>query len=109
MMAVFTALNFLLAGWITTFASDVYRAVFLAWTFLAVLSVGGLFVSPFSEKACIVAQLSWRWTAKVAFREIIASTIPLLIKRLKDEDKDVQEVTTGLLNALAVHGEWQFG
>ena len=55
MMGVFTALNvLLLAGWIVTFASDVYRVVFLAWTFFAVVSVAGFFVLVGSLRAGVV-------------------------------------------------------
>jgi len=45
MMGGFIGLNVLfLAGWVATFASDVYRAVFLAWTFFGVVSVAAFFV-----------------------------------------------------------------
>ena len=44
-MGLFLGLNLLfLVGWMVTFASDVYRAFFLSWTFFAVLSVAAFFV-----------------------------------------------------------------
>ena len=44
-MAVFLVLDvFFVAQWTATFASDVYREVFMRWTFFAALSVGGFFL-----------------------------------------------------------------
>jgi hypothetical protein len=42
---------------------------------------------------------------EVEFREAIASTIPLLINRLKDEDGDVQLAVVEVIGKLENHGE----
>jgi hypothetical protein len=44
---------------------------------------------------------------EVEFREAIANTIPVLNKRLRDEDKDIRQKTAKLVDKLATHGEFQ--
>jgi hypothetical protein len=44
---------------------------------------------------------------KVEFRGVFASTIPLLIKPLEDENSDVRREAVQLIDKLANHGEWQ--
>jgi hypothetical protein len=42
-------------------------------------------------------------------RESLATTIPSLIKLLRDKVKDVRGETVKLIGNLANHGEWQLG
>ena len=44
---------------------------------------------------------------EVEFREAIAGTIPLLIKRLEDKHEDVRLEIVDLIGDLANHGKWQ--
>jgi hypothetical protein len=41
------------------------------------------------------------------FREAIASTMPLLIKQLEDEDKVIRSKCLEVIGELANHGEWR--
>jgi HEAT repeat protein len=55
------------------------------------------------EKHCSIADSG----SEAEFREAVASTIPLVIERLEDEDWGVRLKTVEVIGKLANHGEQQ--